>query len=377
MNELITLENRDPKVIFTKEGIDPLLDEIKKVVENFKPDMNTAKGRDEIKSVAYKVSQTKSYLEECGKKLTEDWRLKTSVVNEARKKMKTELDELKNKVRKPLTDWEDKEKKRQELYCNQMQSIKNLADRLNGLGERKTIEDLKRSICLLENITIDESWEEYEGKAQEIKENSLSTLKMYLEAEEKRIEQEIELETLREEKKINDQKERDRIMKQEAADKAKAEAKEEAQREREEIERKAKLEKEKIEQEKKDAEDREAKALADKKKAEQDKQDTELKRIREAGEAKTREEEQKAQADLDKKEAEDKARHDEKQRQKKEQEEIAEATRRREADLAHRTKINNAAKDAFMIELGFTDTESEEIIIFIAKNKIPHIKINY
>ena len=76
-------------------------------------DVETAKGRDEVKARAFKVTKAKTTLDKLALGLTEDWRAKTAAVNVSRKKMVTELDALAAEVRQPVTAWEDAEKARE------------------------------------------------------------------------------------------------------------------------------------------------------------------------------------------------------------------------------------------------------------------------
>jgi len=71
------LEEINALQVFTKDGIDPLLAQIKAEVENFEPDTSTAKGRAEIKSKAYKVILSKGVIDRAGADLVKGWKVKT------------------------------------------------------------------------------------------------------------------------------------------------------------------------------------------------------------------------------------------------------------------------------------------------------------
>jgi len=104
---LIIPEKINALEIYSEPGkVDPILEEITRKAKDFVPDTSTAKGRAEIKSMAYKVTQSKTYLDDLGKQLVADWKEKAKAVDVSRKKIRDTLDDLKNEVRKPLTDWE-------------------------------------------------------------------------------------------------------------------------------------------------------------------------------------------------------------------------------------------------------------------------------
>ena len=52
--------NIHPEKLFAQNGLEPVLQEIKRKVDEFSPDTATAKGRKEISSFAYKIAQSKA-----------------------------------------------------------------------------------------------------------------------------------------------------------------------------------------------------------------------------------------------------------------------------------------------------------------------------
>lgn len=112
--ELIPVDTLMPVEVFTKGGIHLLLQDIEDKVTGHEPNLETAKGRKEIASLAYKVSQSKTLLDNFGKDLVTDWKTKAKVVDESRKTAREFLDALRDRVRQPLTDWEFAEEARAE-----------------------------------------------------------------------------------------------------------------------------------------------------------------------------------------------------------------------------------------------------------------------
>lgn len=111
--ELVPLKGLNPVAIFSGDGLDPILREIEARATGFVSDASTAKGRKEIAAVAYKVAQSKTYLDGLGKDLVADWKAKAKAVDESRRRAREFLDGLKDRVRRPLTDWEEAEAKRE------------------------------------------------------------------------------------------------------------------------------------------------------------------------------------------------------------------------------------------------------------------------
>lgn len=105
--ELIVFDQIDPLELFTSpKKIEEILSTIEAHVLSFVPDTTTSYGRKEIASLAYRVSRSKTALDDLGKKLVADWKSKSAQVDAERKLARDKLDSLRDKVRQPLTDWE-------------------------------------------------------------------------------------------------------------------------------------------------------------------------------------------------------------------------------------------------------------------------------
>ncbi len=97
------------EVFADKDSIDPILRAIESEVVSHVPDVTTDKGRKHIASIANKVARSKTALDDAGKNLVTEWKQKAGIVDASRKHARDFLDELKIKVRKPLTDWEEEQ----------------------------------------------------------------------------------------------------------------------------------------------------------------------------------------------------------------------------------------------------------------------------
>lgn len=105
--ELITTRKEEILDLYTKgEALDPLVQAVRDTVESFEHDLSTVKGRKATASLAANVAKAKTFLDGLGKDLVSDWKAKAKTVDDVRKKMRDELDELKAKARAPLTELE-------------------------------------------------------------------------------------------------------------------------------------------------------------------------------------------------------------------------------------------------------------------------------
>src|SRR5690606_38626522 len=94
------------------EGFQPVLQQIKALVEPQVFDVNTPQGRADIASLAYKVARTQTYLDNIGKDLVAEYKELPKRIDASRKHIRDELDALKDSVRAPLDEWEAQEKER-------------------------------------------------------------------------------------------------------------------------------------------------------------------------------------------------------------------------------------------------------------------------
>ena len=107
MNELIVIQKTEAMDIFTnRELLTPLLEKIEHVATQDQTDVTTEKGRKDIASIAYRVAQSKTYIEAQGKDLAAELKELPKLVDSNRKYARDFLDDLKDRIRKPLDEWE-------------------------------------------------------------------------------------------------------------------------------------------------------------------------------------------------------------------------------------------------------------------------------
>ena len=336
MNELALLENVNAVEVFTGDGLDDLLKKITDEAKSIVPNIETARGRKEIAGLAAKVAKSKVHLDGLGKDLVSDWKQKAKVVDIERKKMRDYLDDLKEEVRKPLSDWEDAEDERVLKHKNNILEMMQAGIDTAEKWMELPVEIMQDQLKEIEETKIDESWQEFANDAAKTKDQAITIIKGCIEKRQKYDADQAELEKHRKESAEREQKEREENLRKEGEEKAKREAEEKAKEEAKRAER----EKQAAIQAKENAE----------------------RRVKEAEDNATRKAEDAAKAERDRIESERVA------------EELA--AKKREADKKHRAKINNAAVDALK-SAGLGELSAKKAVTAIAKGQVPHVTISY
>ena len=132
---LIPVKKLDVAVIFSDKGLDEILSEIERIAMAHVPDITTDQGRSDIKSLAYKVARSKTVIDNFGKDVIADWKKKTDNINGFRKKARDFLDPLRDRVRKPLTDWEsEQERINAEKEAAEQARLQDMVDAFASVG---------------------------------------------------------------------------------------------------------------------------------------------------------------------------------------------------------------------------------------------------
>ncbi|MGO3843479.1 MAG: hypothetical protein ACTJHY_12655 [Alcaligenes pakistanensis] len=355
MTEVLELTELPPaetalQVYQTAKGLDPYIERIRQEVTGHEPDLKTKKGRDAIASRAFKVRKIKTALDSLGKEQVDRLKEIPKLIDAERKRMREELDALADEVRKPLTDWEEAEANRIAMHRNGLESMASQAREVGDLNS----DALRLRIESVEAEVIGESWEEFEAEAHRVKAKALEILNTALAERQKHEVEQAELADLRRKQAEQEQKDREAEIARQAAEKARADAEAKAQAERDA------------------AAKREADAKAAQVKAEQDAKDAAERQRRAEEQAEAERLASVARAE----QAAEAARQAEIKRQADAKADEEAAQRRREADIAHKASINNAALAAF-IKNGLPDECAKQAVILIAKGLIPAIRIQY
>ena len=105
--------NLTPTEIFVPEGLNPLITGVREKVKEFQSlNLTTErkKDRDKIKSFAMKIVKTKTYIDKARLAFVKDRKALLKIIDQEGKHFRDTLDDIKDEVRKPLTDWENAEK---------------------------------------------------------------------------------------------------------------------------------------------------------------------------------------------------------------------------------------------------------------------------
>lgn len=355
MNDLALLPQNPVAVLTDEKQYSEFYKRVKDEVSAHVPDLTTAKGRGEIKALAYKVTRTKTAIDDAGKKLNEEAREKINAVDAQRRKIREELDALADEVRRPLTEWEDKEKARKgnvNRIFDEIRAISSLHGSEGSEHLEQLISEIESEINLDPDVFLDDM-----GEAIYQKSAALEKLRNARMVALKREADQAELARLRAEN--------------EAREKAEAEKQAEIERAAREIE--AERRRLEIEQERQELAERQAK----------EREERAAREAQERAEKIAREEREKIQREADdrvaKAEAEATAIREKLDRENHEAEELARMEAARAADRKHRGEIMKAAKEAIMaIDAdGISEAVARRVVLAIAANEIPNVRISF
>ncbi|KJJ61522.1 phage protein [Pseudomonas sp. 10B238] len=336
------------QVFQAANGLDPYLQQIRAEIDAFVPDVSTKKGRDAIASIAHKVARSKTALDNVGKELVADLKEIPKKIDAERKRMRDTLDAWRDEVRAPLNEWEQAEVDRVAWHARRLEELRTLDT------EDRTAAEIAAAISLIEEVEIGPEWEEFEAEAHRVKAATLTTLQLALTKRQAYEAEQAELERLRAEAAQREQADREARIAREAAEQAQREAEQRAQAER----------------------DAAAKREADAKAA-AEQRELQLKLEAEQSARRELEAQQRAeQAERDAAERADRAAAAERQRQADEQARIEREAKAREADIAHKTAVLTAIKEAFM-GAGITEEQAKAVINMIRKGEVPSVSITY
>lgn len=321
--------------IYVENGLDKFLEQIREGV-NEVPDLSTAKGRARIASLAAQVSRSKTAVEKPGRDYLKRLKEQPKVVEAELRRFVTECDQLRDEVRRPLTEWEDAEKSRSEALQQRLVDLRALADVIDTAGNYLPSADIQARIQEAKSVALDESWQERTAEAGVAKDSTIQQLEASLVVAQKREHEAAELERLRKEAEEKARLEREETIRREAAEQAKRDAEAKAQ---DEIDAAAR---------------REASEKARAEEAERQRIETEKRATREKEEAVAAE----------------------RRRQEEEQKRIADEEARRAADKEHRRTVNRQVI-ADLVKQGIPIEWAEKCLVSFASGKVSGQTIKY
>lgn len=178
VTDLVVIEKSNAMTVFkSADQIEDILQKVEREVMSFVPDVSTAKGRKEIASLAYRVAQTKTYLDGLGKDLVAELKEIPKLIDGNRKTVRDRLDALKEKARQPLTDYEAeqerlKKEEEERIAAEAYSKMRDEADRMNAEFDIAKAEALKikfeadHELALLMNDAFDREQAEKKAEAE-------------------------------------------------------------------------------------------------------------------------------------------------------------------------------------------------------------------
>lgn len=338
--EIAAFTPDNPLVVFqSQEQFDELLGKIRATVAAHVPDVSTAKGRDEIKRLAFKVVKTRTALDAAGKSLNESKRDEINAVDAQRREIRSQLEALEAEARKPLDEWETAENSRLLHISTTTETIATLEADIHGDSA-----SIGRAIESLQALELDaDIFQDQLADAVAAKQRALGNMSSALE---RAIQAEAD-----------------------AAELARLRATEH-EREAQEF---ARAEEARLAAETKDAEEA----------AESARQQAEQKRLDDIRAAEERAAEDARQAAAREAQAKIDAANAEAARLKKIEDDRIAAEKKaadeqaaRDADRAHRSKIMKAAKEAIMA-LGVNEPDAKAVVLAIVAGEIPNVRLTF
>src|SRR5574337_75776 len=125
--ELVIFEKTyTPAALFVPGACDPLLAHIKAELKKEIIDPSTEAGRTAIKSLAFKVTKTKTAIEAARVELVGAEKKRLAAIDAEGKHLRDELDALVKEIRQPVTEFEEREKNRIAKHEAALAALKDL-----------------------------------------------------------------------------------------------------------------------------------------------------------------------------------------------------------------------------------------------------------
>lgn len=234
--------------------LEAIYSRIEKMALGLVADVTTKEGISQIKTCARQIASVKIKVDDAGKKVKAELNKLPDLIDENRRKFREKMEALQEKIRRPVTEIEEREKEIEDIKAM------HLAVAMSGSAIIKQQLEKVKAIELTA-----EKWKESLAKAEKAVAGEISAINLMIGEAEKREEEARELEELRKKKEEAERIIREQKIKEEAERRAKAEAEARAASEK----ARAEAEKARLEQEKAEAERRADEAEKARKEAEE------------------------------------------------------------------------------------------------------------
>lgn len=381
-NQVATIEDitqENAALVYVTGGLKPFFEKVRAEVSAEVPDINTAKGRARIASLAAKVGSSKAAVEKPGREYLKRIKELPKEVEAELREFVNSMNDLRDETRKPLTEWEAAEEARKTKHTDLIDWLRNRDD---GLGAMTSAE-IKERIVEADGVEIGPLWEEFEAEAAREKDRVLTILRAGLFSSNEREAKQAEEARLRAEQEQQAQRERDAEIARVAAEQARLEAEQRAQAERDAA---ARREQELLDQAAATQRAAAQAALDAEEAAERQRLQLELQAEQARAAAaraeadrlasEQRAEQERIAAAQRQEEAVELARLAEVARQAAEAAEALRQQQASEADSAHKIKILGEAKQA-LIGMNISEELAKAIVLKIARGEVPNVSIQF
>jgi hypothetical protein len=159
-----------------KKIIDTIAERIREDMRGRTDTITTEKGRKEMKSYKRKIVRSRTFLESIRKDESAFYKKQAKVIDTVGNYSEKIFKELEDEYYKPLAEFEQKEKDRVAQLTEKVQEIENHGKLVDENGLPKPLTTLKVSLKYLENLVIDDSFEEFKADAEAKKSMAVITL---------------------------------------------------------------------------------------------------------------------------------------------------------------------------------------------------------
>ncbi len=190
--ELEALKALDGPDLFLNGGVAKVISDLSEQAAAFTGDVSTQEGREARKSFAYRLTRSKTILDDKGAELNKPLREKIDAVDKVRRDMKAKIDQMVKDVRAPLDKWESDEQAR---INGLNQKIKLIRDSMSFFQEPsvKDIDDRLGQLDYLNGV----DWQEKSYEAVPLLAEAINSLKLRRVSAEVREAEQAELAKLR------------------------------------------------------------------------------------------------------------------------------------------------------------------------------------
>lgn len=171
-NEVVIEKNIIEEAFKSEDGLENLFESLKSQTNGLVFDMSDKKSRDECASLAYKISRSKTAVDDYGKDLVADIKAKVKVVDSKRKFWRDACDALRDEVRAPLDAYESEIKAKKDELQNR---VNRLAETLSITYETPELVQVAIDVLKARKIT-EEEFGDLESDAKLVKYETLEKL---------------------------------------------------------------------------------------------------------------------------------------------------------------------------------------------------------